>query len=970
MAAETGTHWLGAIQCHDLKTALALGSFHVNRGLDETHLGELHSIILKKSEILKREPELFQIAIEVLFRSGRHEETEPLVHELFYENAPYAQLKRAHIAMLKHDYATLESELLSVQKVPREYRDEYHFLHFALSEKKALQSKSKKHRQCIRSEYFQHRVRLFCYDHAIYAGHFKRTQESLRKTIQFFTSRHCPFESLSARSQLAKLWREQGAFTLAAKEYEDIFHQSNCRGFSVLAASIAVDLGNLFQENNDDENAAIWYQKAQAIFSAKNDQSGIILVKANLFEISINRGEWNEAELLLKEVIAYNTEHGATVSLAIDLFNRGWLGYLRRRMSSAKEYAERALDFFTQHNHKRGIDECLSLLAKIAFFEGLPIQIRRVNPRYANDSIKEIQLLLECQETQPEDLFLAKLSKISSQAKRFDVLSLISRRWKSPHLLNTAHQIAVMLSAHGRKRFLMECKALAYEITPPTSLSPEMRIELYEVLAFFIRNRRVIPQSLQLLRDKLEEEEEQEEQSPGCRLMSNSSVWNAPGEAFNSLLCEIKEIPCIQCLHMRVLTRQREIFSFSKLKLNSHISAKLQSLFKNKLSPRELSVEELEATMLQSEFQAFAHTKLFSVCWGISEETYGQMLIASSENSIPVRLFPRIQGLINRFSVLYARWNEMDPEISNKLDFIIGNSKVIRELKLRIAQVSKVDFSLLICGESGTGKELVARAVHILSSRANKPFVSVNAAAIPENLLEAELFGYRRGAFTGATENKMGLIESAEGGTLFLDEIADLPFPLQAKLLRALQEKEILRLGETRPIRIDIRLISATNRELTCLVKDNKFRSDLFYRLQDLTIRLPPLRERQEDIPLLIEHFLNKHGCSQQNPGILRSIASQLVIGRYEGNVRELESRVKQFITFGSNISIGVQKLQDRALCLKEARDSFERKYIKHVLNENNWVRSRAAEQLGISRMGLYQLIKKHKINVDLDQDC
>ena len=255
----------------------------------------------------------------------------------------------------------------------------------------------------------------------------------------------------------------------------------------------------------------------------------------------------------------------------------------------------------------------------------------------------------------------------------------------------------------------------------------------------------------------------------------------------------------------------------------------------------------------------------------IAEDILACLVIGSRDDALYFQdLRERHRETFKKFSLLFRNFLQNEYRIDEKLDFIVGASEKIREMKRLIAQVSKVDFSLLISGESGSGKELVARAVHLLSPRAGQPFISVNAAAIPDTLLEAELFGFKKGAFSGAAENRVGLLEAADRGTLFLDEIADLPLALQAKLLRALQEREIRRLGENKTVRIDVRLVSASNRDLSELIRKELFREDLFYRLQDLVIRIPPLRERREDIPLLIDHFLKKFGYPGQEPARLQ----------------------------------------------------------------------------------------------------
>ncbi|MBN2347150.1 MAG: sigma-54-dependent Fis family transcriptional regulator, partial [Candidatus Aminicenantes bacterium] len=240
-------------------------------------------------------------------------------------------------------------------------------------------------------------------------------------------------------------------------------------------------------------------------------------------------------------------------------------------------------------------------------------------------------------------------------------------------------------------------------------------------------------------------------------------------------------------------------------------------------------------------------------------------------------------------------------------------------------------------------------------------FVAINCSAIPETLLEAELFGYRKGAFSGAAENRVGLLEAADRGTLFLDEIADLPLALQAKLLRALQEREIRRLGENKTIQIDVRLISASNKDLGELIHRNLFREDLFYRLQDLVIHVPSLRERREDIPLLINHFLKKFGYPGQEDGKLRAIGAMFRNDDFPGNVRELEARIKQLITFDPDLEMPEASAPGGG-SLKSARDECERTLLRKTLDEHSWHMGRTAARLGISRMALFNQLKKHGI--------
>jgi two-component system response regulator AtoC len=283
--------------------------------------------------------------------------------------------------------------------------------------------------------------------------------------------------------------------------------------------------------------------------------------------------------------------------------------------------------------------------------------------------------------------------------------------------------------------------------------------------------------------------------------------------------------------------------------------------------------------------------------------------------------------------------------------------------------VSKVEFPVLIRGESGSGKELVAKAVHLLSSRAGNQFVTINAAAIPENLLEAELFGYKKGAFTGASENKTGLIESADNGTLFLDEIADLPLNLQAKLLRVLQENEIRRLGENTTRKVNTRLICATNKNLKRMSRENQFREDLYFRIEVLTIDVPPLRKRLEDIPPLVQHFLKKYGFTVTDQEELQRIIEYFKDKPWTGNVRELESGVKRLITYYPDFESD-QEMEAKeypAIGLPEARDKLEKQMITRALEENSWNKVEAAAALKISRQYLFTLMKKHRIKFEIE---
>jgi len=304
-----------------------------------------------------------------------------------------------------------------------------------------------------------------------------------------------------------------------------------------------------------------------------------------------------------------------------------------------------------------------------------------------------------------------------------------------------------------------------------------------------------------------------------------------------------------------------------------------------------------------------------------------------------------------------------------RFEQIIGNSPALESVLEQVEQVAPTDSTVLIQGETGTGKELIARATHNLSLRCGRPFIKLNCAAIPFDLLESELFGHERGAFTGAIAQKIGRFELADKGTLFLDEVGDIPPGLQPKLLRVLQEQEFERLGSTRTHRVDVRLVAATHRNLADMVKRNEFRSDLFYRLNVFPIPLPPLRERREDIPALVEHFVEIYArrMDKQIEQIPPETMSALTSYQWPGNIRELQNFIERsvIVTSGSVLLAPLGTLESAAdvqsvgaITLEDA----ERDHICKILEQTRWVvagPNGAAARLGIKRSTLYFRMQK-----------
>src|SRR5690349_11396905 len=319
------------------------------------------------------------------------------------------------------------------------------------------------------------------------------------------------------------------------------------------------------------------------------------------------------------------------------------------------------------------------------------------------------------------------------------------------------------------------------------------------------------------------------------------------------------------------------------------------------------------------------------------------------------RLLGQVQAFASEFRERYG------------FDNIVGRSQAIRDVLVRIVKIAPTDATVLITGESGTGKELVAKAIHANSRRADRPFIPVNCAAITETLLESELFGHARGSFTGAVSARKGLFEEADGGTFFFDEIAETPLTFQAKLLRAIQENEIRRVGENKPIRIDVRIIAATNQELLTAVAERRFRQDLYYRLNVARFTLPPLRDRREDIAVLLAFFLEKYNRKMSTRARFSDgVVEALTQYDFPGNIRELENMVEQAVALSGGGVITVDdvlpaqmqpphRTTEGGRTLADVVDAAERQAIEAALRDCDGSRERAAEALGISATTLWR---------------
>ncbi len=332
---------------------------------------------------------------------------------------------------------------------------------------------------------------------------------------------------------------------------------------------------------------------------------------------------------------------------------------------------------------------------------------------------------------------------------------------------------------------------------------------------------------------------------------------------------------------------------------------------------------------------------------------------------------------------LSREYKRLSSELVGDQD-LIGETQVMRELHEQVRKAAPTEGWVLITGENGTGKEVLARMIHKLSLRKEGPFVGVNCAAIPEELIESELFGYEKGAFTGAEGKKRGRFDLADGGTLFLDEIADMSLKTQSKILRILQERQFERVGGTSLINVDVRVVAATNKNLEAEIKEGRFREDLYYRLNVIPLYAPPLRERREDVPLFVESFL-KEFCARsriRHKKVTPEVLAALKQYSWPGNVRELRNVVERMVILSEGDSITVSDLPPAIAApgpsptaspfdypdLKDARAAFEKEYIVRKLIENGYNISRTAEQIGMERTTLHRKIKSYGIETDKDK--
>ncbi|MBN2399810.1 MAG: sigma 54-interacting transcriptional regulator [Candidatus Aminicenantes bacterium] len=971
MASRTDWPYITISHCIASENLPALERYleiHAKQGSGEIASSPTCDLIIRHLPQLASDQRIIIHFLEILIRNNSLNLAEWVLHDHADPRAVLTRLKSAHVALRRKEYQKLGQLLAGLRQVPEAYVDEWLYLNFVSLEKFSESKKADAFAKKIKDPYFHSLAMIQFSDRNIYNGNFAKARSQLDSSLSYFHTQGCCREEIEIQNQLAKLQREKGSFSAAESMYKTIFIRSETEGFRLNSAFTAVDLGNLYLENDDDFQAESWYQKALKLFEKEKNNDGIMLVHSNLITIFIHEGKWKEAENLLHHVLSRSEEKKLPVSCAIDYLNWAYLAYLRLDNDHALKLIGQATKIFQKIGNNKGLAECIFLKCNIFFLDSrtLDTQTPGINHLNADQNIFWNICQLRDHNLDPgqESAMLKQLAAMQSKKTKFAAMAVLLKKFQRAEWLDTFKTISQELSGKSKNYFYYEYWYLYFLLADENEHMDRMTKENFLAMYdFFSLNKRKISEKIDHWRAHLDDSKNHGCLFDDARLVENHRQWRLPEDFFNSFSYEINKKLKVDWLAMHVYEKERLLFKFSNSNLFKELAEEMIGYLHRNPENQNFHLAEIKSKFNSQEKYFFPFASIKMIPWPLSETLRASMVIAfKDKESYFQNFFERNKDILNKFAILFQNYFTNEYQIHEKLDFIIGNSLKISEMKRQIAQISKVDFSLLITGESGSGKELVARAVHQLSPRVSQPFISVNAAALPETLLEAELFGFKKGAFSGAGENRVGLLEAADRGTFFLDEIADLPMNLQAKMLRVLQEKEIRRLGENKNIQIDVRLISACNKNLEELIMAGQFREDLFYRLQDLTIQIPPLRERREDIPLLVAYFLNKFGYQKIDPLKLQDIVDMFQNDCFPGNVRELESKIKKLITFNPDLE-HLPGTEKKKFSLKNARQNFECSLLLNTLNETRWNKNKTAEKLGISRMVLFNMLKKHHIN-------
>lgn len=996
-----GTKTFDAPRCFNLDFKYFLKTrktAEINRLLDEylrktpgETPGKTSELISENIRVLENDTQSLRLAVEILLKEDQTDLAETVIQRNLPKDPLFLKLKSAHILRLKKEHVQMLRLLNEIKEKIRgelgDLADEFYYLNYIYYEKTGDVANADRYFEKIKSPPFTHLAAVKHSDRYIYRGEPDKAVGLIKKTVRYLRDNGYGRDELEAGNQLAKAYREKLLFDEAETLYKNLFISAEMKSFRLLSADIASDLGTLYYKQDDFSRAEPWYQKALKIAQKLKNKNGIVLAQSNLAEIYKAKGEWQKTAKSLNASLAYYKKRRLAHAEAVDHFNIAHLEYLKHNEKQARKRLKKATDHFQKTNDITAVIDCELLSVKLSLL--FPDQkrdrytdlrsLKKHRDRLSHDWAILLTLFETINQKSPRGkLFnrkvLDSIDRIQSGPLRFEIvaLSILSVHRESldvSALLRRLRTLSKQLSNETKNYYYYHYYYVYFHRlleTGEAAVHGDEKDLFLDMYFFFLGNGRKLSPLLVEYKERLDEKESENDVFRSAELVEEAVQWKVPADFFNHLLTELRKTVPVHLAQLAIYENGGPVFHFSTGTKFKALTGEIVDRARYHLEDLALTADDIKRSFKSNEkaFYSFPATRV--LLWTLSDTLSGVLLLAFPEaRYLKYDFSGRAPGLFKKFGTLIHNYYEKDFKLSKKLNWIVGESPPMKALKEKILTVGKVPFSLLIRGESGTGKDLAARGVHLLSPRAGKPFVPVNAAAIPDNLLEAELFGYKKGAFTGAVEHRTGLIETAHQGTLFLDEIADLPLNLQAKMLRVLQDSEIRRVGDTKTITVDFRLICASNKNLKELIREGKFREDLYFRIRDLTLDVPSLRERVGDIPLLVRYFFEKYKFAIDDESEFRRINRYFESRPWVGNVRELESAVKRLITFYPDFEVEDEveyDLSDAGPGLIAARDHLERTMVYRALEKHDWKMQRAADSLLISRQYLTTLMKKHEI--------
>ncbi len=771
-------------------------------------------------------------------------------------------------------------------------------------------------------------------------------------------------------------------FLSSVNRLKRLYYECSLKDLIFLCGKISADLGGKYFKLADFSNSEFWLKRAEDIFKKNGYKYNLLKVNLLQSKLEINSGKIKNFISILNKKKFYDVKNRLTRELLNDFFESARLLIFQNRVSDALAAIDRGLNI----TFRRVGKESNKISEYFHHIKNILSQYNKRNTVFSDRSnspdngskpesyITEHNYTRKISGDRPVGLpeLLNSISAIPSFEDKFLLLIsilLVSEDTKVLDLMKS--QLDENLT-DVNNLFYYELMYYQYIYTGVTmGNGNNARSAIFEnMYGFYLSFGKNISEKIIAEKKLYDAEISKSEIIKTSNIFERYRRWRTIEDFFLDIKYELNRIVKPGAIYFCMENDNKPLYLRSNDAGYEKIAAEMfnqnsaygELQFLNQNEVRSLSEDSKKI------FYHYSSTILFK--WLVREKISAAFIIFFKKHWDRYgEKTEKLKRMMEKYSSLFTMFYENVLNPLKKLESIVGQSLPVRQLKEEIRRISKVDFSVLITGESGTGKELVAQSLHRLGKRNENSFVPVNAASIPENLLESELFGNIRGAFTDAHKDRMGLIESANGGTLFLDEIGELPLNLQSKLLRVIQEMEIKRVGDTKYRKIDVRFIFATNRDLKKMVSDGSFRNDLFYRIQDIVIEVPPLRSRVEDIPLLADHFFSKFGFDSLKKYERKKIYRRFSERSWDGNIRELESAVKRIITFYPDI--GISDTKDEGLNRKHSglineRENFEQKLIMRELEKSNWSRTKTAESLMISRTYLFQLMKKYNINKNL----